>query len=283
MDVDKSKDKNQQNSGNTNSGSNGGGFSSDFSGFGDIFDFFGVGQRRAGPQPGEDLLMRIKIQLEDAVSGINREIEVLHTEPCTTCKGSGSETKQLKTCPPCEGTGQIRQTANSAFEQFFRMTPCTRCGGKGKTLEKVCKDCRGSGHTRVKRKVSVHIPAGIDNGMRLRMKGYGEAGDYGAANGDLFIEVYVQPHDRFVRSGDNLETSIEINPAQAALGTSIEIETIDKRHIDLKVPAGIQYNTTLKLGGEGLKRPGHQGDLLVHVKKIKPESIVFNWAKHFFK
>ncbi|MFA6225377.1 MAG: molecular chaperone DnaJ [Methanoregula sp.] len=257
----------------TGGGHSSGGFSSDFSGFGDIFDFFGGGQRRSGPQPGADLLMRIQIRLEDAVSGIDREIEVMHTEPCATCSGSGSETKRLNTCPHCGGTGQMRQTAQSAFGQFVRMTPCTQCGGKGKIPEKVCKDCRGSGHTRVKRKMSVHIPAGIDNGMRLRMEGYGEAGDYGAANGDLFIEVYVQTHDRFVRTGDNLETVIEITPAQAVLGTSIEIETMDKRHIDLKVPAGIQYNTALKIGGEGVKRRGHPGDLLVRIKIVTPKSL----------
>jgi len=257
----------------TGGGQSGGGFSADFSGFGDIFDFFGGGQRRSGPQPGADLLMRIQIRLEDAVSGMGREIEVMHTEPCSTCSGSGSETKRLNMCPRCGGTGQMRQTANSAFGQFVRMAPCTQCGGKGKIPEKVCKDCRGSGHTRVKRKVSVHIPAGIDNGMRLRMEGYGEAGDYGAANGDLFIEVYVQSHDRFVRVGDNLETTIEISPAQAVLGTSMEIETIDKRHIDLKVPAGIQYNTALKLAGEGVKRRGHPGDLLVRVKIVTPKSL----------
>ncbi len=254
-------------------GHGGGGFSADFSGFGDIFDFFGGGQRRSGPQPGADLLMRIQIRLEDAVSGLDREIEVMHTEPCTKCSGSGSETKRLNTCPRCGGTGQMRQTAQSSFGQFVRMMPCNQCGGKGKIPEKVCKDCRGSGHSRVKRKVSVHIPAGIDNGMRLRMEGYGEAGDYGAANGDLFIEVYVQSHDRFVRSGDNLETTIEISPAQAALGTSMEIETIDKRHLDLKVPAGIQYNTALKIGGEGVKRRGHPGDLLVRVKIVTPKSL----------
>ncbi|PKL70619.1 MAG: molecular chaperone DnaJ [Methanomicrobiales archaeon HGW-Methanomicrobiales-1] len=257
----------------TGGGHGGGGFSSDFSGFGDIFDFFGGGQRRSGPQPGADLLMRIQIRLEDAVTGMDRDIELMHTESCATCSGSGSETKRLNTCPRCGGTGQMRQTAQSAFGQFVRMTPCTQCGGKGKIPEKVCKDCRGSGHARVKRKVSVHIPAGIDNGMRLRMEGYGEAGDYGAANGDLFIEVYVQAHDRFVRSGDNLETTIEISPAQAVLGTSIEIETIDKRHIDLKVPAGIQFNTALKLGGEGVKRRGHPGDLLVRVKIVTPRSL----------
>jgi molecular chaperone DnaJ len=257
----------------TGGGYGGGGFSSDFSGFGDIFDFFGGGQRRSGPQPGADLLMRIQIRLEDAVAGMDREIEVMHTEPCAACSGSGSETKKLNTCPRCGGTGQMRQASQSPFGQFIRMTPCTQCEGKGKIPEKVCKECRGSGHTRVKRKVSVHIPAGIDNGMRLRMEGYGEAGDYGAHNGDLFIEVYVQPHDRFVRSGDNLETVIEISPAQAVLGTQVDIETIDKRHIDLKVPAGVQYGTALKIGGEGVKRRGKPGDLLVRVKIITPRSV----------
>jgi molecular chaperone DnaJ len=254
-------------------GFNGGGFSADFSGFGDIFDFFGGGQRRSGPQPGADLLMRIQVRLEDAVAGMDRDIEVMHTEPCPSCSGSGSETKKLNTCPRCGGSGQMRQATNSPFGQFIRMTPCTQCEGRGKIPEKVCKACRGSGHTRVKRKVSVHIPAGIDNGMRLRMEGYGEAGEYGAHNGDLFIEVYVLPHDQFTRSGDNLEITIEISPAQAVLGTSIDIETIDKRHIDLRVPAGVQYNTALKISGEGVKRRGKPGDLLVRVKIVTPRSV----------
>jgi molecular chaperone DnaJ len=105
------------------------------------------------------------------------------------------------------------------------------------------------------------------------MEGYGEAGDYWARNGDLFIEVYVLPHDRFTRSGDNLETIIEITPAQAVLGTSIDIETIDKRHIDLKVPAGVQFNTALKIGGEGVRRRGKPGDLLVRVRIVTPRSV----------
>lgn len=257
----------------TGGGGFGGGFSADFSGFGDIFDFFGGGQRRSGPQPGADLLMRIQIRLEDAVSGVDRDIEVMHTEPCEACNGSGSETKRLNTCPRCGGTGQMRQAAHSAFGQFVRMTTCSQCNGKGKIPEKVCRECRGSGHSRVKRKVSVHIPAGIDNGMRLRMEGYGEAGDFGASNGDLFIEVYVQTHERFTRNGDNLETTIEISPAQAVLGTSVEIETIDKRHIDLKVPAGIQFNTALKITAEGVKRRGKPGDLLVRIKIVTPKSL----------
>ena len=254
-------------------GFGGGGFYTDFSGFGDIFDFFGGGQRRAGPQSGADLLMRIQIKLEDAVSGVDRDIEVMHSEPCLACNGSGSETKRQNTCPRCGGSGQMRQAAHSSFGQFVRMMTCNQCGGKGKIPEKTCKECKGTGHSRVKRKVSVHIPAGIDNGMRLRMEGYGEAGDFGATNGDLFIEVYVQPHERFTRIGDNLETTIEISPVQAVLGTSIDIETINKRQIDLRVPPGIQFNTALKISGEGVKRRGKPGDLLVRVKIVTPKSI----------
>ncbi len=254
-------------------GFGGGGFSADFSGFGDIFDFFGGGGRRSGPQPGADLLMRIQVKLEDAVLGTDREIEVMHTEPCTACAGSGSETRRQNTCTRCGGTGQMRQATNSPLGQFVRMTTCTLCGGKGKIPEKACKECRGTGHTRVKRKVSIHIPAGVDNGMRLRMEGYGEAGDYGAPNGDLFIEIYVQPHERFIRVGDNLETFIEISPVLSVLGTSIEIETIDKKKIELKVPAGVQPDTALKIAGAGVKRRGHPGDLLVRVKIVTPRSI----------
>jgi molecular chaperone DnaJ len=254
-------------------GFGGGGFSSDFSGFGDIFDFFGGGQRRAGPQPGADLLMRMQITLEEAVTGTDREIEVMHTEPCPACSGSGSETKKMNICPRCGGSGQMRQSAQSVFGQFVRMSTCTLCGGRGKIPEKECHDCRGSGHTRVKRKISVHIPAGIDSGMRLRMEGYGEAGDYGASNGDLFVEIYVLPHPHFERIGDNLETSVEITPVLAVLGTSVDIATIDKRHIELKIPAGVQYNTALRIAGEGVKRRGKPGDLLVRVRITTPKGI----------
>jgi len=254
-------------------GYGGGGFSSDFSGFGDIFDFFGGGQRRSGPRAGDDVLMRMQLSLEEAVAGTDKEIDVLHSEACPSCAGSGSETKKTNVCPRCGGSGQMRQTAQSPFGQFVRMTPCTMCGGRGKIPEKQCKSCHGSGHTRVRRKVSVHIPAGVDTGMRLRMEGYGEAGDYGAPNGDLYIEMYVLPNKRFERMGDNLETSVEITPSLAVLGTTVEVETIDKRHIEVKIPAGIQYNTALRIAGEGVKRRGKPGDLLVRVKIVTPKGV----------
>jgi molecular chaperone DnaJ len=254
-------------------GFGGGGFYTDFSGFGDIFDFFGGGYRRAGPRVGADLLTHLNITLEDAVAGTDRDIDVMHTEPCPACAGSGSETKKQNTCPRCGGTGQMRQASHSVFGQFIRMTTCTQCGGRGKIPERQCTKCRGSGHTRATRKVTIHIPPGIDSGMRMRMEGYGEAGEYGALSGDLYIEIHVQPHERFRRDGDNLEISVEISPAQAVLGTTIEIETIDKRHIELKIPSGIQYNTALRVSGEGVKRRGHPGDLLVRVKIVTPKQV----------
>ena len=254
-------------------GFGGGGFSADFSGFGDIFDFFGGGQRRGGPQPGADLLMRLTVPLEDAVAGAHRDIEVMHTEPCPACAGTGSETKKQNSCPRCGGSGQMRQASSSPFGQFIRMTTCTQCSGRGTVPERPCKDCRGTGHTRAKRKVTINIPPGIESGMRLRMEGYGEAGDYGARNGDLYIEVHILPHDRFTRDGDNLGTSIEITPAQAVLGTTADIETIDKRQIEVKVPPGVQSGTSLRVSGEGVKRRGHPGDLMVRIRIVTPRGV----------
>jgi molecular chaperone DnaJ len=254
------------------SGSGGGfgGFSADFSGFGDIFDFFGGGfgggSRQAGPRTGADMLMRLAITLEDAVFGADREIEVAHSEPCPECDGTGSETKKRITCPRCGGSGQLRQMSQTLFGQFVRMSTCPECRGLGRVPEKRCRQCRGAGTTQVRRKVSVHIPAGIDTGMRLRMESYGEAGDYGAPNGDLFIEVAVKPHDRFIRHGDNLEIVQEISPAQAVSGSVVPIETIDGKHVDLTIPAGIQHDTALKIAGEGVRKRGRPGDLLVRVK-----------------
>jgi molecular chaperone DnaJ len=258
----------------TGGGGYGGGFQSDFSGFGDIFDtFFGGGGGARGPRPGADLLLRLSINLKDAVFGIDREVEVFHTESCPDCDGTGSKTKKVHTCPTCGGSGQVRQVSQSLFGQFVRMSTCPACGGRGKKPEEPCKTCGGSGHTRVKRKVNVHIPPGADTGMRLRMEGYGEAGDYGAPVGDLYIELIVEGHPRFARTGDNIETEAQISPAQAAVGSSVEVKTIDDRTVDLKIPAGIQHGTALRIPGEGVRRRGRPGDLLVRVRIVVPKSL----------
>lgn len=258
-------------------GTHAGGFSADFSGFGDIFDFFGgsYGGARGprGPQSGNDVLMRMQISLEEAVAGTDKEVQLMHNEPCPACNGTGSETKKLHTCKRCNGSGQLQQMSQTVFGQFVRMTTCNECMGRGRVAEKKCPECKGSGHNRVKRTLSVHFPAGIDTGMRLRMEGYGEAGDTGAPSGDLFIEVHVRAHNRFIRTGDTLETTLEISPAQAVLGSSETIETIDNKHVDLSIPAGVQHNTALKIPAEGVKRRGKPGDLLVRLKIVVPKSV----------
>ncbi|MFA5397019.1 MAG: molecular chaperone DnaJ, partial [Methanogenium sp.] len=251
------------------------GFNADFGGFGDIFDsFFGGGSRGPrGPQRGSDLLMRIQISLRDAVFGVDRDIDVMHNEPCTDCGGTGSATKKTNVCPRCGGSGQERRANNTPFGQFVSMVTCSQCSGSGRIPEERCKTCNGSGHSRVKRTITVNIPAGVDSGNRLRMEGYGEAGDAGAPNGDLYIEMHVVAHPQFSRIGDNLETSADITPAQATLGSMITIESIDGRKIDVKVPAGVQYNTALKISGEGVRRRGRPGDLLVRIKIAIPKRL----------
>ena len=256
------------------SGAGGAGFNADFSGFGDIFDFFGGGGRRqSGPRPGDDTLMRIQITLADAVFGVQKEIEVMHTESCPDCDGPGSSTKKTTTCRKCNGTGQVKQIRNSIFGQMVTQSVCPDCGGRGKIPESPCRKCNGTGKTKVRRKVSVNIPAGIDSGMRLRMEGYGEAGDPGAPNGDLYIEVYVVSNPKFDREGDNLVTQYEITPAQAVLGCEVEIETIDRKKVSLKIPAGINYGTRLRIQGEGVRRRGNYGSLLVRIVIATPKKI----------
>lgn len=257
------------------SGAGGAGFNADFSGFGDIFDFFtgGSGRRQSGPRSGDDMLMRIQITLADAVFGAQREIEVMHTESCPDCDGTGSSTKKTKTCRKCNGTGQVKQIRNSIFGQMVTQSVCPDCGGRGKIPETPCKKCGGSGKTKIRRKITVNIPPGIDTGMRLRMEGYGEAGDYGAPNGDLYIEVHVVSNPKFDREGDNLVTQYEISPAQAVLGSEVEIETIDKKKVNLKIPAGITYGTRLRISGEGVRRRGSYGSLLVRIVIGTPKKI----------
>ncbi len=253
-----------------------GGFNADFSGFGDIFDtFFGGGgaRQRAGPRPGADLLMKMRITLEEAAFGTEKEVGLDHVEPCPACDGSGSETKKFTTCPTCGGSGQMRQMSQSIFGSFVRMTPCTACGGRGKIPESRCKTCGGSGHRRARQTVKVRVPPGVDTGMRLRMEGYGDAGDYGAPAGDLYIEISVAQHRSFTRRGDDLETAIDITPAQAVLGSEVEVKTIDGRTVVLDIPAGVQHNTGLKIAGEGVRWQTKPGDMLVRVRIVVPDRL----------
>ena len=252
-----------------------GGFSADFSGFGDIFDtFFGGGfggRQRSGPRPGADLLMKMQVTLKEAAFGTEKEVSLDHIEPCPACDGSGSETKKFTTCTTCGGSGQMRQVNQSIFGSFVRMTTCTTCGGRGKIPESRCKTCGGSGHQRARQTVKVKVPPGVDTGMRLRMEGYGDAGSTVRRAG---ISSSRSPSHRTGRSpaGDDLETAIEITPAQATLGSEVEVKTIDERTVILDIPAGV-IRTGLKIPGEGVRWQTRPGDMLVRVRIVVPDRL----------
>jgi len=253
-----------------------GGFGQDFGGFGDIFEmFFGGGRSRSsrGPVRGADLEYDLELTLEEAAFGCVKELRVPRTEDCDTCHGSGARPgTQPVTCPKCKGTGQIQITQNTVFGRFVNVSTCDRCRGEGKIIESPCPTCRGRGRVQKYQRVEVKVPGGVETGTRLRMAGYGEAGERGGPPGDLFIVMRVRPDRRFRREGDDLYSEVEISFIQAALGTEIEVQTLDGPEM-VRVPEGTQPGDTIRLKGRGtkhLRAPG-RGDLHV-VLKVKTPS-----------
>jgi molecular chaperone DnaJ len=250
-------------------------------GFGDIFDMFfgaaGGGRRRkTGPQRGADREIRIDIDFEDAVFGIEKEIELLRTEKCEKCRGNGAEPgTKIKTCPNCNGSGQVRSVQNTPFGRFETVRPCSRCNGEGKVLEKPCSACKGSGQVRKNRKINIRIPAGIDSGARLRIQGEGEHGTRGGAPGDLYIIVIVRPHSKFKREGYNLIASLEINFVQAALGAEIETPLLGGATHNLYIPEGTQPGDIITVKGKGIPHLNshRNGDLKVKIKVRIPTNL----------
>lgn len=234
---------------------------------GSIFEqFFGGGGESAdptGPSRGSDLRYDLEITLEQAVSGVEREITVTKPGVCLTCQGSGAEkgSKRIR-CIQCAGHGQV--LVSRGF-MSLRQT-CPRCEGAGEVIEKVCKTCRGDGRTDQPSTISLRIPPGVDNGTRLRSSGSGAAGQRGGPSGDLYVVLHVTAHDIFQRDDDNLLCDIPIAFTQAALGAEVEVPTLGgKAHI--RVPAGTQHGTVFRLKGRGVKNvQGHgTGDLMVRV------------------
>ncbi|NLB88597.1 MAG: molecular chaperone DnaJ [Syntrophomonadaceae bacterium] len=233
-----------------------GGFE-DIGGFGDLFDlFFGgaaTGRRRTGPQRGADREIRLDINFEDAVFGLEKEIEITRVESCEKCSGSGAEPgSSVKKCPTCNGTGQVRNVQSTPFGRFETVRTCNRCHGEGKVIEKPCTACRGSGKVRKARKINVRIPAGVDTGARLRIQGEGEEGIRGGPPGDLYITIVVRPHATFKREGYNLITNVAITFVQAALGAEVEIPLLGGAKHQLHIPAGTQPGDILTVKGKGV-------------------------------
>ena len=244
-----------------------------FSSFNDVFDdLFGFGGRRKSgrtrPTRGADLRYDLKISFEQAVKGCEVEIEIPAEEDCPDCGGTGVEPGySSETCTYCGGRGQVFQKHG-----FFRIsTACPQCGGMGRINRHPCKRCRGEGRIISHKKVTVHIPPGVDNGTRLRLRGEGEGGNFGGPAGDLYVVLEVEPHKRFKRKGQDLIVSVDISFVQAALGDKIEIPTLDEP-VTLEIPKGTQPGEVLRLKGLGIPYIGHKkrGDLLVEVNIKTP-------------
>ncbi len=261
----------------------GGGFGG-FSGSGmeDIFDMFFGGQGgrggrsgNAGPQRGADLRFDLEITFEEAAFGVEKEISLYRDEACEHCHGTGAEPgSKVETCPDCHGTGYVRFTQNTMFGQMVNERPCSKCHGEGKIVSSPCKECRGKGTQKKNKRLKVKIPAGVDNGSRLRVSGEGEAGAKGGPNGDLYVYLYVKQHKFFDRDGTTVLCEVPINIVQATLGAEIKVPTLDGQ-VTMKVPEGTQPGRVMRLKGKGIPslRGGTRGDQLVKIKVVIPTKL----------
>ncbi len=242
---------------------------------GSIFDLFeraGMGQRRgpAGPVRGDDLRYEVSVPFETAAFGGVQTIRVERTEPCSSCGGSGAESgSKPRTCPTCHGSG----TAATAQGAFSFSRPCPRCMGKGAVIENPCKPCRGSGLHAARKSIEVKIPTGVNDGATIRLRGEGQPGRRGGPAGDLLLTVRVRGHGSFRRKGLDIESDLDLDFADAALGTRREVETLDGT-INLTIPAGIQPNAKLRLKGRGVKdHRGRIGDHFVRIRVTVPKKL----------
>ncbi len=242
-----------------------GGF--DFSGFssgGDNFDFgdlfesifaggmFGGGRRQKRNLSGSDLQYGMEITLEEAATGIKKTIAITKMDSCTKCDGTGAKSKSgIKTCPDCHGSGMVRQTQKTFFGVFQTTTTCRKCYGEGQVIKDLCDVCDGTGRTRKTKKIPINIPAGVDNGTRLRVADEGEAGVKGGPSGDLYVLLRIQKHEIFERRGDDIFLEMPISFVTAAVGGEVEIPTL-KGKATLKIPSGTQSNTVFRMKNKGL-------------------------------
>jgi molecular chaperone DnaJ len=251
------------------------GFEDIFSAFGDIFeDFFGFGtthRRGTRARPGADLRYDLKISFYEAAFGRDTEIEIPKNVLCEPCNGTGAKPGTYPThCPSCRGTGQV--TRSQGF--FMISTTCGQCHGEGKIISHPCKECRGHGRVRMNKKIQIKVPPGVDTGSKLRIRGEGEEGLRGGASGDLFVFLYVEPHDFFSREGDDIICQIPISFPQAALGAELEVPTLnDKRN--LTIPKGTESGDVFRIKGEGFpKLRGYgRGDQLVQMIVKTPKNL----------
>ena len=252
-----------------------GGFGDIFGDLGDIFGFGGGSSQRSGPKRGESLRASVTISFEEAAFGCKKEINVSKVEQCPDCHGTGcapGTTPEI--CPDCHGTGSVRTTQRTPFGMVQSQGPCPKCGGTGKIIHQPCPTCKGKANVRRNRKLSVNIPAGIDDGQTISMKGQGNAGRDGGPAGDLLVTVSVRRHETFERDGTSVLSSANVSFAQAALGADIEVPTLDGK-VKLTIPEGTQPGTVFRLRGKGIPflRGSGRGDQYVTVNVVVPKNM----------
>lgn len=261
------------------------GFGFDFGGFEDfsassvedIFeDFFGFSSERGTRKKrGRDITIDIDISLEEAFSGIKKEIELQKWVVCDRCKGSGGEPgTKIKTCPSCRGTGKVEQVHQIFLGTFTRRTVCPQCGGEGELPEEKCIRCGGSGRVRKIETISFFVPAGISNQEIIKVQGQGEAGERGKARGDLYVRIRIEPHTRFKRRGDDIYFDFDVKFSDAALGAVVDVPTL-AGEVELNIPAGTQSGKLLRLRGMGMPHIGGRGkgDMYVKVDVKTPKRL----------
>lgn len=249
-------------------------------GFGDIFEsFFGGnifgGGRRNGPEKGSDLRYDLTISFIEAAFGAKKDISIMREEHCSACKGSGAEPgTHAETCTVCKGTGQVRTTQNTLFGNFSSVSACYRCHGTGKEIKTPCHSCGGTGRVRAGRTLSINIPAGIDNGQAITLRGEGEPGQRGGPAGDLYIHITVLPHKQFRRKGYDLYMDYPVSFAQATLGSEVELPTLEDT-IRYTVPDGTQPGTVFRIKQKGIKKLSSEGkgDLYVTIRVEVPKKL----------
>jgi len=257
--------------------------------FSDIFEnFFGFGggsrrQARNAPRRCTDLNLTVTLTFEEAVFGIDKNIEFTRDEICTTCRGTGAQPGTSPTrCPNCDGRGEVRQVRNTFLGSMVQVTTCPNCNGQGEVITSPCPTCHGRGLERKTIHKTVTIPAGVDSGTQIRLSGEGQPGVYGGPNGNLYIEIQVRPHKFFRRKGNDLLLDLDINVAQAALGADIEVPTIEGP-ARLSIPAGTQPGKIFTIHGKGVPflRSNGRGDQKVIVNVEVPSRLTDEQRKLF--
>jgi molecular chaperone DnaJ len=251
-----------------------------FSSINDLFETFfagtGTSQRRSGTQRGADLRYDLTITFEEAVFGCQKEIELPRWETCSTCRGNGAQPgTSTSRCSACQGTGEIRRMQQSIFGQFVNVTMCERCRGEGRVITTPCEKCRGQGRVRNNRRVVVNIPAGVDDGINVRVTGEGEVSARGGTPGNLYVILTVKPHPFFKRQGNDIIYELPVSFSQAALGDEVEVPTVDGKTTTLKIPAGTQSSRSFRLKNMGVPvvHSTARGDEHVIIKVVTPTNL----------